>query len=151
MKAIETQIDIRADAQTVWDVLTDFAAYEAWNPFIRSVVGEARQGARLRVRIEPPGHRPMAFRPRIVHCQPGRELRWVGRVLLPGAFDGTHQFRIAACGVGVRFYQCETFTGIAAPLFGGAEVQAVKEGFELMNDKLRQRCELIFDETRAVA
>lgn len=151
MKAIETQIDIRADAQTVWDVLTDFDAYETWNPFIRLVRGEARQGGRLRVRIEPPGLRPMTFRPRIAHCQPERELRWVGRVLVPGVFDGTHQFRIAACGVGVRFYQCKAFTGLAAPFFGAAEAAAVKEGFESMNEALRARCEVIFDEARKVA
>ncbi len=151
MKAIETQVDIRADAQTVWDVLTDFTAYGTWNPFIRSVTGDARQGARLRVRIEPPGLRPMTLRPRVVHCQPGRELRWVGRVLVPGVFDGTHKFRIAACGVGVRFYQCEAFTGLAAPLFGDGDVEAIREGFDLMNEALRQRCELVFEDRRAVA
>lgn len=151
MKAIATEIDIRADAQTVWDVLTDFEAYEAWNPFIKSVCGEARHGRRLRVRLEPPGHRPMALKPRIVQCRPGRELRWVGRLLMPGVFDGTHQFRIAACGVGVRFYQCEAFTGLAAPLFGAAEVAAIKDGFEAMNDALRSRSELLYDEARSVA
>jgi hypothetical protein len=151
MKAIETQIDIRADAAAVWDVLTDFAAYEAWNPFLRAVVGPARQGARLRVRVEPPGQRPVTVRPRIVQCQPGRELRWVGRVVMPGIFDGTHSFRIAACGVGVRFYQGETYGGLAAPLFQESFRLALKAGFVAMNEALCQRAEALFAARRAVA
>jgi uncharacterized membrane protein len=33
------QIHMKAPAQRVWQVLTDFAAYPEWNPFIRRVNG----------------------------------------------------------------------------------------------------------------
>jgi hypothetical protein len=35
-------------------VISDFAAYREWNPFIRRIGGELDEGARLEVRIEPP-------------------------------------------------------------------------------------------------
>lgn len=151
MKAIETEIDIRADAPVVWDVLTDFQSYPEWNPFITAISGDVCRSGRLKVRICPPGLRAATFRPRIVTAQPGRELSWVGRILLPGLFDGWHSFRISATGSGVRFYQCERFTGLFAPFFGQDDLDAVRAGFEAMNEALRDRCEALAPEKRNVA
>jgi hypothetical protein len=38
----------------MWAVVTDFAAYPEWNPFIGRISGDFQEGARLEVRIEPP-------------------------------------------------------------------------------------------------
>src|SRR5208337_3854746 len=43
MKEIHTEIEINAPAEKVWKVLTDFAAYPEWNPFVRCGAG-ARSG-----------------------------------------------------------------------------------------------------------
>ena len=32
---ISTNVDIDAPKQSVWDVLTDFAAYHKWNPYMQ--------------------------------------------------------------------------------------------------------------------
>ena len=37
MKELRSQIEIEAPADRVWQVLTDFATYPEWNPFIRRV------------------------------------------------------------------------------------------------------------------
>ena len=76
--------------------MTDFGAYPDWNPFIRRISGELREGARLEVRIEPPGARAMTFKPTVRSVEANRELRWLGRLLLPGVFDGEHSLRIEA-------------------------------------------------------
>ncbi len=151
MKAIETEIDIRAEGSVVWAVLTDLPRYADWNPFIPTVSGDVRRGGRLKVRIAPPGLRQATFRPRIVTLLPGRELSWVGRVLVPGMFDGWHSFRIAETGSGVRFYQCERFTGLFSAFFGEDDLMAVRTGFEAMNEALRCRCEDIAMDRRQVA
>ncbi len=49
MKEIHTEIEINVSAEKVWRVLTDFPAYDEWNPFVRRVEGEVRVGARLHV------------------------------------------------------------------------------------------------------
>lgn len=151
MKAIETEIDIRADAPVVWDVLTDLPRYCEWNPFVTEACGEVRRGARLKVRICPPGGKAMCFKPRLVTVQPGRELSWVGRVLLPGVFDGWHSFRISATGSGVRLYHCERFTGLFSAFFGRDDLRAVRDGFVAMNEALRDRCEALAEDLRKVA
>jgi uncharacterized protein YndB with AHSA1/START domain len=57
MNQLHTEIEIDAPAERVWGVLTDFASYPQWNPFIRSISGEPNIGGRLEVRLEPPESR----------------------------------------------------------------------------------------------
>jgi uncharacterized protein YndB with AHSA1/START domain len=53
--AISHEIEIDASPEAVWAVLVDTASYPEWNPFVRKLDGELREGARLEVRIAPPG------------------------------------------------------------------------------------------------
>jgi hypothetical protein len=75
-------------------VLTDFPAYPTWNPFITSIDGKPQPGAQLRVTIAPPGRQPITFRPVVLTATPWPELRWRGRLLMPGLFDGEHAFQL---------------------------------------------------------
>ena len=36
----------------------------------------------------------MTMHPTVPVAEPGRELRWLGRLGLPGVFDGEHRFEI---------------------------------------------------------
>lgn len=142
MRSIETSIEIQAPPATVWRVLTDFAGYPAWNPFIPSIEGEARTGARLRVRIAPPGRSPMTFRPTVLAAEPARELRWLGHLLIPGLFDGEHAFRLEARGpAACLLHHSERFSGLLLPLFGPGMLEATRQGFEAMNAALKRRAE----------
>ncbi|MFQ6055434.1 MAG: SRPBCC family protein [Methanosarcinales archaeon] len=94
MIELYTEIEIEASADRVWQMLTDFSAFPQWNPFIRRASGEAKTGVQLEVYIHPPGARGMNFRPTVVKVEPNRELRWLGRLLMPGLFDGEHIFTI---------------------------------------------------------
>ena len=69
-------------------MLTEVDRYPAWNPFITFVDGALREGGKLRVRIEPPGRRAVTFEPTVVALAQERELRWRGRLLIPGLLDG---------------------------------------------------------------
>ncbi len=141
-RELRTEIEIAAPAGRVWQVLIDFAAYPRWNPFIREAEGVLAVGARLRVRIQPPGGRTMTFRPRVLAVVPGRELRWLGRVGMPGLFDGEHVFTIESVGAGrVRLVHREIFTGLLVPVLVGWLEAGTRRGFEAMNAALRARAE----------
>jgi hypothetical protein len=139
MKELRSEIALAARPERVWEVLTAFEAYPSWNPFIKSISGRAAVGAELEVRIEPPGGRAMTFRPKVLKAEPGRELTWLGRFLLPGIFDGEHSFQIEPSAEGgSRFVQRERFRGVLVPLFRGT-LRKTQDGFVAMNEALKQR------------
>ena len=139
---LKTEIEINAGAGRVWAILTDFAAYPEWNPFIRFIDGIPEKSARLEVRIQASGTKAMTFRPSILVADAGQELRWLGRVMLPGIFDGEHRFAIQPLADGqVLFQQSETFKGLLVPLLRNSLEQDTKRGFEEMNLALKTRAE----------
>ena len=142
MKQLHTQIEIDAPAKRVWELLTDFASYPQWNPFIRHISGRLAPGERLRARLEPPGGRAMTFKPKVLTAEPNRELRWLGHLLVPGLFDGEHSFTIQPLEDDrVRFVQREVFRGLLVPLFARSLESKTRRGFEEMNRALKGRAE----------
>src|SRR6266849_7461118 len=100
----------------------DFAAYPRWNPFVVSIESKPEVGSRLRIRIKPPGRAAMTFTPKVLTAARNRELRWLGRLVVPGLFDGEHSFLTEDRGRSCSFHQAETFSGIPVPLFGNSLV-----------------------------
>jgi hypothetical protein len=142
MKQLHSEIEIDASAKHVWELLTDFASYPEWNPFIRSISGQPAPGERLQARLEPPGGRAMTFKPKVLTAEPNRELRWLGHLLVPGVFDGEHSFTIEALEENrVRFVQREAFKGLLVPLFARSLEGNTQRGFEEMNHALKERAE----------
>ena len=139
---LHTEIAIEATPERVWDILTDFAAYPAWNPFIPHISGPATVGSHLDVQLQPPGGRGMRFRPAVLAAAPPQELRWLGHTGVPGLFDGEHGFRIERLAADrVRFVQEERFTGLLAPLVLRFIEGSTRQGFEAMNLALKARAE----------
>jgi hypothetical protein len=141
MRDLRREIDIDARPSVVWAVLTNTGSYPDWNPFIRRVGGNLREGAKLDVRIEPPGGRAMSLKPTVLNVDSERELRWIGHFLVRGLFDGEHIFRLEALGDGrTRFTQAERFSGILVRALGST-LDKTELGFEQMNRALKSQAE----------
>lgn len=139
---IHTEIDIMASADRVWSVLSDFAAYPTWNPFIREIIGQPIPGTRLKLRIHPPGDDAMTFRPTVLVARPGAELRWLGRLFVPGLFNGEHYFRLTPEGEGMtRLLHGEKFSGLLVGLLRDRLDRQTRAGFVAMNLALKTVCE----------
>lgn len=148
MKHLQTEIEIDAPAELIWKLILDFPAYPEWNPFIRSIGGSPSLGSKLAVQLQLPGSKPMAFRPDVLRLLPGRELRWKGRVLISGIFDGEHWFMIYPLAPDkVRFVQGERFSGVLAPFILPFLRKRTLEGFRRMNLALKERGERMHRES----
>ena len=139
---IVTGIVIHAAPERVWAVLTDFPAYPQWNPFVVSVTGKPQAGERLVISLAPPGGRGMVFKPLVLTADPPRELRWRGRLLVPGLFDGEHYFRLEPQPGGTtKLVHGEDFSGLLVPMSRRSLEQGTRAGFVLMNEALKKRAE----------
>ncbi len=142
MKEVFSEVEIQAPAERIWQVLTDFASYPEWNPFIRRISGQPKEGTRLKVYIEPPRAKGRTFHPKILKAQPNCELRWLDRLLIPGLFDGDHFFSIEHLGRNrVRFVQREIFSGLLVSFLTHGLNMNIRLGFEQMNQALKLRAE----------
>lgn len=141
MTSIRTEIDIAAPTEVVWDVLTDLEGHAAWDPFVVEAAGDVRPGARLRLRIVPPGSRGMVFRPRVVEVVEGRSFAWLGRLGVRGLFDGLHRFELQPLPGGrTRLVQSETFRGVLVPLLRRT-LASSEQGFRALDAALAQQAE----------
>lgn len=141
MRVLETTIDIAAPADEVWGVLTDFAGYPEWNPFITSIAGSPEPGQRLAVDLSPPGGRTIRMKPQVRVREENRRFTWLGHLGVPHIFDGEHEFVIEPTAAGTTvFTQRETFRGALVP-FTGRLLAQTKTGFDAMNVALKQRVE----------
>ena len=144
MQEILSEIEIHNFPETVWGILTDFATYEQWNPFINKIVGLAKQGEKLDIYIETPSGKKRRYSPRITKVEEGRELRWFGKSSLPGFLNAEHIFTIEELQPNhVRFIQREVFDGLMTRLFGKGFDKEIRQGFNDMNDALKKRAERI--------
>ena len=137
---IHSETTIEASADEVWAVLSDFGSYGEWNPGMESVQGEATVGTRLTIRFALNGGRVMTMRPTVLVAEPARELRWLGRLLMPGLFDGEHRFTIEEREPGrVTFMQDERFRGLLVPFLRKMIEVDTLATFHAVNEALARR------------
>jgi len=142
MIKLETEIDIHATPQQTWAVLTDFASYGAWNPFITRIEGPLQVGGTLTVVLHQKGSKPMTIKPQLQVVELHQRLGWLGRLLVPGLADGAHWFELEDLGPGrVRFRHYEHFSGVLAPFLRGMLQIKTRPAFEAMNRALKDRVE----------
>lgn len=141
---LHTEIEIDAPAETVWSVLTDLDNYANWNPFVTEASGDIAVGSKLVNRIAPPGGRAMTFKPVVTVVESARVFEWLGRLGLPGIFDGRHRFELTPISSGgTRLVHSEEFQGfLVRPMRKSLDTQT-RAGFEAMNVALKARAEAI--------
>ena len=140
-KQIITTINIEANPETIWKILTNFEKYPEWNPFIKSVTGNVKVGNRIKIKVQ-----DIVFKPKILTFTKNSEFKWLGHLGFKGLFDGEHKFHLSDNGDGTtHFEHSETFSGILVPIFWKKLNTETRREFELMNVKLKERAEEIQD------
>lgn len=136
-KVVSMSSTVPGPKAEVWEVLTDFAGYEEWNPVVTSASGQAREGADLELDVRLPGHDPETLDPSVLIARPERKLRWQDRPLLPGIEDWEYEFVLQPVEDGrVLVVQQLRIEGLLAPF---ADDDAAREALELMAEALEQR------------
>ena len=136
-KEIKTSITINASPEKVWEILSDFQAYDIWNPFLTGMSGIFKKGNKVKINAG-----GMNFKPIILNIEEKKEIRWKGSLLFKGLFDGEHVLQIVDHADGtVTFVHEEYFSGILVGLFAKKLDTETRAGFEEMNKKLKEIAE----------
>lgn len=142
MKELDHEVEIHASAERVWQLLTDFASFPTWNPFIQRVGGEAIAGRQLEVTVQPTRAPATISRPTVLLAEVNRELRWRRHLLIPGLLDIEHIFTLLPLAAErVRFTQRQIHTGLFSSLPASRRYATIRRGFRAMNEALKQRAE----------
>lgn len=143
MREISTYIEIAANPERVWHVLTDFESYPRWNPFVERIVGKSEAGTRLEVYIMPPNGKRRTFKPTVLKADVNRELRWRGKLGGIGfLFCGEHFFILTKTGdASTQFTHGERFSGLLIPMLWNSLDTTTRQGFHAFNNSLKIRCE----------
>ena len=137
---LHTEVDIDASPEQVWKVLADRHDYPQWNPFIISSTGDLKVGDTITNVLRDTKGSETTFSPKLLAVEPGKELRWIGKVPPGAIFDGEHSFRLEELPGGrTRLIQEEKFTGAAIPFTRSMLNSTIKPQFEAMNRALAAR------------
>jgi hypothetical protein len=131
MATLETRFSVPQRPDQVWSVLIDYPSYARWNSFMREASGEVGVGNKLNVTLYPSSGSKMSFKPKLLVVDKDRELRWLGRLIVKGLFDGEHYWVLTrnASG-GADVVHGENFKGL---LVGVLKPEKFKGEFERMN------------------
>jgi hypothetical protein len=140
-KSIRTEIIINAPKEKVWDILSNFASYGEWNPFIIRISGAQAKGSRLAVTLLN-GKKEFAMKPKVISVVPNQYFDWLGSLFIKGLFDGHHYFEIEELSPRqVRFIHGEHFSGILSGMILRSIADETRNNFIAMNNALKVRAE----------
>jgi hypothetical protein len=110
------EINIRAQAESIWKLLTDAKDFPRWNSTVSGIDGQIREGEKLRVHV--PGTK-RTFTPKVSGLVPGKRMIWTGG--FAPLFKGVRTFELTPRENGsTDFMMEETFSGLILPLVKGS-------------------------------
>jgi hypothetical protein len=145
MPQIVTAIDIDAAPARVWEVLSDIARYDEWNPLVTEVKGELRAGAKIKARFHFED-KTFPFDAELLRVEPEKALTWIGPSFKPARFlfSGEHFFEIKPVDGGrSRLFHGEKLRGVffdMESVWAKAEPR-IEPVYSRFNDALKARAE----------
>jgi hypothetical protein len=141
-KRLAHTIEIAAKVDAVWAILTDFANYPNWNPFVPQAEGQLEKGQRIKIRLVM-GKRATPVRPVVTRVDRPHELRWLAKWgPSRGWFDVDRGFLLDAMGPNrTRFVQEEICSGVFAPAILAASEGNILAGYRRLAEALKSRAE----------
>jgi hypothetical protein len=134
-----TRIEIRAQPETVWRVLTDLGGYPSWNTTVEKVEGSLALGQKITVHAKiAPGK---AFPVKVTTLEPPRKMVWTGGAPLKFIFKGERTFLVTPKTPDtVEFSMEEVFDGLMAGVIGKS-IPDLQPAFDEFARCLKSRAE----------
>jgi hypothetical protein len=141
---LERRIGIQAPDEIVWEILSDIPGWADWNPLYPQAQGEIRIGNRWTLELALPGEKPRTINPVILDWAPYDHIHW--RLdALRGWVRTVRFLEIEKMGEeNVIFNNGEIFDGMLGNSVAKRLRRPIIDGFEAMNEVLKQRSEALW-------
>lgn len=138
---IDRTLEVNAPAEAVWEVISDFAAYREWNPFVVDARCELKPGGAIEMQVKLKD-RPQRQVEEIVEVTPGKGFSYRMKPLPLGALRSLRSHRIEALGAGrSRYHSHFELRGWLLPLVLSMFRDALERGFAGMTEGVGRRAE----------
>lgn len=141
---LERRIGIQAPDEIVWEILSDIPGWAAWNPMYPKARGEIRIGQRWTLELALPGQKRRTIHPVILDWAPYDHIHW--RLDSLGGWVRTVRYlEIEKMGAeNIIFSNGELFDGLLGRAAARRLRRPIIDGFEAMNEVLKQRSEALW-------
>ena len=134
---IENRIGVRAPAERIWDVLTDFAGWRRWNPHETDIEGVLGFGAAIRLTERLPDLGERRIEARLGEWQPNAQLVWAERRGF--LFRTLRYYEIDELERGSCILSHGTiFRGLRAELFHDKHRARIRPAYETIGENLKR-------------
>ena len=132
-----SEIEIAAEPDAVWDVLTDFQGWPAWNPDVKSMFirGDVAPGTQFEWKSG-----PVSITSTIERVARPRLIAWTGKTFGTSAI---HVYRLDARDAGTVVYTEESFDGWLARLLRGRMRKTLQDTLDSGLHRLKARAESV--------
>ena len=131
----EGEVQIAAPPETVWEVISDIAAWPSWNTDVKSMKleGPVAPGSTFRWKA---GSSSLVSTLKVV--DPPREIAWTGVTM---GIHAVHVFRLEPSDGGTRAHSAESFRGLIPTVFRGYSRKVLQRGIDRILALLKTEAE----------
>jgi hypothetical protein len=135
-KSVHHEISIQASPDKVWEVLTDTDSYDSWNPVMKLLEGEIKEGNKVTYRFTQDAENVSEIASRVKKVIPNQLLNQGGGIPLVLTFD--HKYMLEPSGAGTKMTIHEDYRGIGVNFWNPAPVE---KAYARLNEALKARVE----------
>jgi len=135
-KSAHHEIMINASPEKVWSVLTETDKYDDWNPVMKLLEGEIKEGNKVKYRFTQDAENVSEIPSNVKKVVPNKLLNQGGGLPLVLTFD--HKYMLEASGNGTKLTIHEDYAGIGVNFWNPAPVEAA---YGRLNAAIKERAE----------
>ncbi|GAB5563373.1 MAG: hypothetical protein Wins2KO_04360 [Winogradskyella sp.] len=135
-KSVHHEITINASPEQVWNVLTDTDSYDEWNPVMKLLKGNIKEGNQVTYQFTQDENNQSEIPSKVKQVIPNKLLNQGGGMPLVLTFD--HKYILESVDRGTRIVIHEDYKGIGVNFWNPKPVELA---YAKLNKALKQRVE----------
>ena len=135
-KSVHHEITIYASPEKVWQVLIETDSYDRWNPVMRLLNGEIKEGNRVKYQFTQSADNSYDIATNVKKVIPNKLLNQGGGMPLILTFN--HKYLLEPSGNATKLTIHEDYNGIGVHFWNPSPVQAA---YERLNEAIKKRAE----------